>query len=304
MELEELRSEARTGARRVPIFIPYLALVLGVIGLGFSAIFVKWANAPGTVSGFYRMAIAAAVMAVPFAARARREQPAPGRYYLIAAFGGLFFAGDLALWNTAVLMSSATTSTFLGNTSPLWVALGALLLFKQKLGRLFWAGLLLTMIGASVMVGSDFLTHPLLGLGDLLAAAAGFCYGSFYLAAERARQKLSTMTAWWVSAAASTVVLLIASLLLRQPLLGYSATTYWNLVLLALVTQVGGYLAINYALGHLPASIVSPTMVGQPIVTAILAVALLAESLGAAQFFGGALVLIGILVVHRSSDSP
>ncbi len=302
MELEEQRSQSRPGAERVPAIIPYLALVLGVLGLGFSAIFVKWANAPGTVSGFYRMAIAVAVMAAPFAVRARRQRAAPLSYYLIAVLGGLFFAGDLALWNTAVLISSATTSTFLGNTSPLWVALGALLLFKQRLGRLFWAGLVLTMVGASAMVGSDFLTHPLQGLGDLLAVGAGFCYGSFYLAAERARQKLSTMAAWWVSAAASTVVLLIASLLLRQPLLGYSATTYLNLVLLALVTQVGGYLAINYALGHLPASIVSPTMVGQPVVTAILAVPLLGESLGAAQLFGGALVLIGILVIHRSSE--
>ena len=45
----------------------------------------------------------------------------------------------------------------------------------------------------------------------------------------------------------------------------------------AIVSQAIGYISISYALGHLPAHIVSPTMVGQPIVTTLLAIPLLAE---------------------------
>ncbi|MGB8644485.1 MAG: DMT family transporter [Anaerolineae bacterium] len=96
--------------------------------------------------------------------------------------------------------------------------------------------------------------------------------------------------------------MLAVSLILKQPLWGYPAAAYWNMLALALLTQVGGYLAIYYALGHLPASIVSPTMVGQPVVTAILAVPLLGERLTPAQIVGGLLVVIGILVVNASHD--
>ena len=47
--------------------------------------------------------------------------------------------------------------------------------------------------------------------------------------------------------------------------------TYLLLAALAFGPQLLGWLAINYAQGHLPASLVSPSLLGQPVVTAILA---------------------------------
>ena len=283
-----------------PKFLPYLALVVGALGMAFSAIFVKWAGAPGAVNGVYRMGIAAAVLAIPFGVQARRQRPLSRRHVWLAVLAGLLFAGDLATWNTATLITSAANSTLLANTSPLWVGLGALLLFKEKLRPGFWAGLLLAMTGAMAIFGADYLRHPSLGLGDLLALVAGFFYGSFFLAAQRAREQLSALVAWWISAVASTLALLIAALVLRQPLFGYSLATYLNLAAVALVTQVIAYLCVSYALGHLPASVVSPTLLMQPVLTALLAVPLLGEKLGLPQLVGGALVLAGISIVHRS----
>jgi drug/metabolite transporter (DMT)-like permease len=283
-------------------WLPYLALGFAVLALGFSAIFVKWANVPGAVSGFYRVALAAAVMTVPVAPRARREWPWPRQAAWLAALAGIFFAGDLASWNTAVLITNAANATLFGNTAPLWVGLGALLLFKEKLRPVFWAGMLLAMIGAAVILGSDFLTHPRLGVGDLLALLAGLFYGAFMLATQRARQGLSAMTSWWISAVTSSAALLLVGLLLQQPLTGYPLASYLSLLALALVTQAGGYLAINYALGHLSASLVSPTLLGQPVLTAILAMPLLGEPLLPAQIVGGLMVLAGIWLVHRQAD--
>lgn len=283
-------------------FLPYLALAFGVAGLGLSAIFVKWANAPGAVSGFYRMGIAAVVMAIPFGVQARQRAPLSTRHLWFAVLAGLFFAGDLATWNTAVLMTNAANATLLGNTSPFWVSFGALILFKEKLRPLFWAGLVLAMFGIVAILGEDFLIHPTLGTGDLLGLLGGFFYGMFFLAAERARDKLSSLISWWVSAAISTAALLGVSVILQQSLLGYPIQTWHSLIALALVTQVGGWLAINYALGHLPASLVSPTLLAQPVITAIAAVPLLGQSLSATQIIGGLLVLAGIYIVHRSKQ--
>ncbi len=137
----------------------------------------------------------------------------------------------------------------------------------------------------------------------VLALLAGLFYGAFFLATERARDNLSSLVTWWVAAVSSAVALLAFSLILRQPLWGYSPTTYASLIALALVTQVGGYIAINYALGHLPASVVSPTLLGQPVLTALLAVPLLGEALTAAQIVGGLAVLAGIAIVHRAKEN-
>jgi drug/metabolite transporter (DMT)-like permease len=291
---------------------PYLALILGLASIGLSAIFVKWANAPGAVSGFYRMAIATIVMTIPFAISLRREitnyelripnskLPLTTYHVLLAIIAGLFFAGDLATWNTAVLIGNAANATLFGNTAPVWVSFGALILFKEKLRPAFWAGLLFAMLGAGVILGGDFLQHPQIGIGDLLGLLAGFFYGMFFLATERARDQLSSLVSWWISAAVCALALLALSIAFKQPLTGYPIETWINLVILAIVVQVIGWLLLNYALGHLPASIVAPTLLMQPVLTAIFGVPLLGQPLGIAQVIGGALVLVGIFVVHRA----
>src|SRR6185295_2999815 len=99
-------------------YLPYAALVLGTLGLAFSAMFVRWSGAPGPVAGFYRVSIAAAVMALPVLARARRaaggvplRRALSWRHLALAALAGLFFSGDLSTWNTAVMITNATNAT-------------------------------------------------------------------------------------------------------------------------------------------------------------------------------------------------
>jgi amino acid transporter len=53
----------------------YLLLALGIFFISFSAIFTKWTDLPGVTSGFYRLAIAAAVLALPFYRRRTQHPP-------------------------------------------------------------------------------------------------------------------------------------------------------------------------------------------------------------------------------------
>lgn len=281
-------------------FYLYLALAAGVLGLGFSAIFVRWANAPGVVTSFYRVAVAVVLMAVPFYRRARAKGELPRDGIRFAVLGGLFFAADLALWATGVMMSGATNPTLLANASPLWVGLGALWLFRERLEAAFWVGLGVAMAGAAVILGLDALRAASLGWGTLLGLLASVFYGGYFLLAQRGRESLDSVTYFWLAALSSTLALLALSLALGQPLTGYPPSTYLDFLAVGLVSQVIGYLAINYALGHLPASLVAPTMLGQPVMTAILAVPLLGEGLRPLQVVGGVAVLAGVYLVHRS----
>ncbi len=278
----------------------YLALGIGTLSLGFSAIFVRWADAPGSVASFYRMLVPVFLLAWPFYRRVKARESLPRQGLGFAVLGGLFFAADLAFWSTGVVLSGATNPTLLANTAPLWVGLGALFFFREKLNAMFWAGLLLAMTGAVVILGLDSLRAASFGLGTLLGLFAGIFYGGYYLITQRGRETLDSLTYFWPAAVSSTLGLLVLNLALRQPLTGYSAFTYLNFFALGLVPQVFGYLAINYALGYLPASVVAPTMLGQPVLTAILAGPLLGEALSLWQVLGGIAVLVGVYVVHRS----
>ena len=284
-------------------FPAYLALGVSIISMSFSAIFVRWANAPGIVASFYRMAIAAVLLAWPFYRRVKARGTPSRRGLRFAVLGGLFFAADLALWSTGVVLSGAANPTLLANTAPLWVGLGALVLFREKLKAMFWVGLLLAMTGAAVILGLDSLRSVSFGVGTLLGLLAGVFYGGYFLITQRGRETLDSLAYFWPAAVSSTLGLLILCLALRQPLSGYPASAYLNFLALGVVSQVSGYLSINYALGHLPASIVAPTMLGQPVVTAILAGPLLGEALSLWQVLGGLAVLAGVYVVHRSQTS-
>jgi drug/metabolite transporter (DMT)-like permease len=276
----------------------YIVLGLSLIGLGFSGIFVRLANAPGAVAGFYRVAIAAAVLFIPFI-RDVRQGGRPGRReVLIALSAGLLFAGDLFFWNTGILISGATNPTLMGNTAPIWVGLGAILFFHERPGRLFWVGLLVAMAGAAIILGVDALND--VGLGTFFGILSGMFYGAYFLVVQRSRQQLNTLTSFWLSVAGSIIGLALMARLLNQPLTGYSTYTYLNLIGLGLFVQVGGQMGVAYALGYLPASLVSPTLLLQPVLTGLLAVPILGEALSLVQIVGGAAVLLGIFIVHRS----
>ncbi len=275
-----------------------IVLLLGLLGMGFSGIFVSLAQAPGAVAGFYRMGVAAVLLVLPFARGIARDGRPSRRESLIAVLAGLFFAGDLFFWNTGILLSGATNPTLMGNTAPIWVGLGAILFFQERPGRLFWVGLAVAIGGAAVILGVDALND--VGLGTFFGILSGMFYGGYFLVVQRSRQKLNTLTSFWLSAFGSALALALIARLLGQPLTGYSPRAYLYLVALGLVVQVGGQMAVAYALGYLPASLVSPTLLLQPVLTGLLAVPILGEALSPVQIIGGAAVLGGIYIVHRS----
>ncbi len=281
-----------------PSFHAYLALGIGVLSLGFSAIFIRWADAPGIVSSFYRMAVAAVLLALPFFQQRYKRGGLPKRGVLLAIMGGLFFAGDMALWSTGVTLGGATNPTLLANTAPVWVGVGALIFMRERLSGMFWLGLFLALAGASVVLGLDSLREFALGLGSFLGLLGGIFYGAYFLISQRGRQLLDSLSYFWLTVTSATLGLWLITWAAGQPFGGYTRDTYLIFLAMGVVSQVIGWLAINYAQGYLPATVVSPTLLGQPLATAVLAFLLLGETFTWGQIAGGLVVLAGVFIVH------
>jgi drug/metabolite transporter (DMT)-like permease len=275
--------------------VAYAALAVGTVCIGFSAVLVKVAGVPGVASGFYRVAVAAACLVPVWLLRRR---PIPARPAFLAAASGLWYALDLATWNTSLLLTSAANATLLANLAPLWVGLWSAEVLRERLGRPFWVAMGIALAGTAIVLDAGGGTHTL-GKGDLLAIAASGFYAGYMLTAERARSRLDTVSFVTLSTVVSAALLWAASVATAAPLTGYSGRTWAALLAMGLVSQLGGWLAISYALGHVRAAHVSLTLLGQPVVTAILAVPLLGEALKAHQVVGGLLVLAAIGLVHR-----
>lgn len=240
------------------------------------------------------MAIAALVFGLPFLRRAGRLRWSEVRFALL---GGALFGADLAAWATGVTLSNAVDPTLLANTAPIWVGIGAMLFFRERMRLGFWIGLALATLGAGLVIGVSARGAT---LGALLGLLAGVFYAGYFLVTQRGRQQLDTLSYFWLYSASSAVLLLLLAIVTGSPLTGYPPRSYAVFLLMGVVTQMIGYFSISYALGVLPASVVSPTLLGQPVVTAALAGPLLGELLGSQQLIGGAAVMLGVFVVHRS----
>jgi drug/metabolite transporter (DMT)-like permease len=116
-----------------------------------------------------------------------------GRMLGIIALGGLFFALDLALYNSSILKTSAANATLLGNNTPVAVGLLSWLVFRKRPALAFWLGLLLALSGTLVILWADLGKVVRFGVGDFMALGAAGCFAVYLLATERVRTSTSTL---------------------------------------------------------------------------------------------------------------
>jgi len=271
----------------------YAALFAAILCISWSAIFVRWTSIPGPASAFYRLLISTVVLLPTFLLPGRRQKLSMRSYAIIAA-GGLFFALDLAFYNTSILQTSAANATLLANNTPIFVGVLTWLVFRRRPSYSFWIGLALAVAGSLVILRSDLARHVRLGLGDAMALAASACFAGYLLATEQVRSHTDTLEFLRPAIFSSTIFMFAFALILRVPLGVPDRRTLLALLGLGLVSQLGGYLALTYALGHLPATVTSVSLLSQGPLTAVLAALLLGEPLARYQIAGGALVLLGV----------
>ena len=277
---------------------PYAGLVIGIVCIAWSAIFVRWTSIPGPASALYRLLIPAIVLLPTFFLPGRRQKLSM-RSYAIIAIGGFFFALDLAFYNTSILKTNAANATLLGNNTPIAVGLLTWLVFRRKPSLSFWIGLALAVVGSLVIVSADLAKHVKFGLGDIMALAAAACFAVYLMATEEIRAHTTTLEFLRLAILSSTIFMFLITLALRVPLGISDRRTFLALLGLGLISQLGGYLALTYALGHLPATVTSVSLLSQGPLTAVLAALLLGEPLTIYQIAGGSLVLVGVGLANR-----
>ncbi len=284
--------------------LSYLCLFISILAISLGIFFIRWAEVPGPVSATYRMGLALFFQLPYFIFLKRRPAVRPEKKqsgYALLAGGSMGL--NLVLWSTAVLKTKVANASLLTNSAPIFVAMFSWLILRTRLNRLFWLGLVLAIFGMAVVIGMDFIFEPSLSQGNLLALASAIFYAAYYLLVARSRQGMGTFNTVLLIELGATVVLGTYCVVANLPLKGFSSHTWLMFCLNALITQVVGYLAMTYALGHLPAWIISPTMILQPVLTALLAIPIMGEALRWNQIVGGIIVVAGIYIVNRTINA-
>ncbi|HEX9012528.1 MAG TPA: DMT family transporter, partial [Anaerolineaceae bacterium] len=211
------------------------------------------------------------------------------------------------------------SSVVLVTTTPLWVAIFSPLLLHERLDKSVWVGLGLALVGGAVVGISDACRVGTVGIscpapgsllqgramaGNFLALVGAWCAAGYLMIGRRLRARLSlqTYTTFVYGVAGLVLVVLVAAA--RQAVTGFSPLIYLWLLCLAVIPQVLGHSTYNWSLRYLPVTMVSVSLLGEPIGSTILAYLLLGETPTAVKLFGGLLILAGIYLAARRAAAP
>ncbi|MES2274580.1 MAG: DMT family transporter [Bacteroidota bacterium] len=281
---------------------PKLSLAIGIICIAFSAIFVKLAGVPPVTAAFYRIAIAWIIL-LPWCLIKRKTIIARPDMW-VALLAGVVFAADVAVWNMSILKISATVSTLLANLAPVWVGLMSYIFLRKRSGWLFWLGTAVAIMGMLVLVGYQDLIKLQFNGGILLAVAASILYAIYIMLTKNVLRRIDTITFMFYNMLGAVVFLLLINLVQGAQLLHFPAQTWGYFIGMGVICQLAGWITINYAISHLPATKTSVALLGQTVVTAIFAALLLSEKLAVKKIIGSVVVLagIGITFVKRAPN--
>ena len=310
-----------TVPQQPPRINPFLAIIFGILAVSTASVFIRYAqaNAPSLVIAAWRLSLATLVLAPVALTRYGPElRRMTSKELALGLLSGVFLSVHFATWISSLEFTSVASSVVLVSTSPLFVALLAPVFLKEHISRQIVAGLILALLGISIVAISDTCTwqNSSLGcppfreflqgkafLGDLLALAGALAGACYMMIGRRLRGGLSVVSYIFVVYGMAAVVLVFVMFAAGQSPWGYPPITYGWFALLALVPQLLGHSTFNWALGYLSAAFVSLTLLGEPIGSTILAYFFLHETPTVLKVIGAILILTGIMIASKSEKA-
>lgn len=285
--------------------MPYIRVVLALIAsvaiISSASILIKLADAPVLIIAAYRLGIAALVLApVTLAVRREHLQALSRRDWLIGAVAGSFLGLHFIAWIASLEYTSVASSVVLVTINPIFVGLGMVVIFRERLHPLLVWGIALSVTGGILIGYSDFQVAGQAIYGDALALLGAVFHSGYLLLGQRLRRRLDLLPYITVVYGMAALLVLVAALVTQQTFTGYAPATYLFMVLLALGPQLLGHTAYNWTLRYVSAAVVAVAILGEPVGASILAYFILDEHLTLLQVGGGALVLIGIYLALRT----
>jgi drug/metabolite transporter (DMT)-like permease len=283
-----------------------LSALLGALAIAFSSVLVRLSHASPSTAAIFRCAFALPVLGLlawledrRFGSRARSDRR-------VAVGAGVFFAADLILWHNSIDDVGAGLATVLANIQVVIVPLVAWALLSERPGRRVLAALPIALLG--VLLISGVLQSGAYGRnptrGTLFGLGAGIAYVGFLMLLRRSSSDLRRVAGPLFEATATAAVACVAAGLVIGDA---DLTPAWPgvgwLIVLALTSQVLGWLLITTSLPRLPSAITSLTLTVQPVGAVALAALILGEAPTGLQLVGVAVVVAAVITATAPGRS-
>jgi drug/metabolite transporter (DMT)-like permease len=286
---------------------PVAFALAGALTIAFSAILVRLSHASPETAAFFRCAFAVPLLGLLAWRERRRMGPRGARERRLAALAGLFFAADLIFWHHAIEDVGAGLATVLGNLQVVVVAYAAWAVLGERPSARVVAAVPIVLCG--VVLISGVLEHGAYGQnparGVLFGALTSIAYAAFLLLLRSANagERRPAGPLFDATLVAAIACLPAGWAIGTLDLTPDARATFW-LAVLALTSQVLGWMLISVSLPRLPAALASVLLFIQPVGSVLLGMLILGESPSALQLAGVAVILGGVGVATLPGRRP
>lgn len=277
----------------------YLALLFGVFSLSTSAIFVRLANAPSAITGFFRLLFATLIL-LPFLLANKQNRrlllSLSKKQWTLGILSGLLLSGHYMLWYESLRYTSVASSTVIVTLQPLFsIVIGSIFL-KERYHKLAIGGCLIAIAGCFLIGWGDFQISSQALFGDLLSFIAAGIISIYFFIGQAVRKELSAVPYSIISYFSSSIFLGCYAMMGRNSFTGYPVATWMAFGGLALISTIFGQFIFNWLLKWVSATVISMSILGETVGTCILAYFILNEAISLQQGLGITIILLGLVL--------
>ena len=279
-----------------------LAVLLGVAGVSLSAVLVRWSTAPSLILVLYRVGMAAALLA-PYTLLRHREElrTLAQREVLLCLASGAFLGLHFAAYFESLRWTSIASSVVLVDTEVLFVALGTVLVLRQRLSGRAWLAVALAFGGSVVIAMADTAVGPDAVRGDIIALSGALCMAVYTMIGAVCRKNISTTVYTFLVYCSAALTVLVIALFGGLPLTGYGAENVLTALGMAVFCTLLGHSVFSWGLKYLSPAFISTAKLLEPVFASVWGLALFGERPGLLTRLGGAVIIAGVALYSRTT---
>ncbi|WDR35819.1 DMT family transporter [Pseudomonas serboccidentalis] len=299
--------QAHTTASDRPVYLTLAAVTMIWGGTFVAGRFLAGSLSPMFAASLRFLLASAALLGFLWIARIPLARPTPRQWLQLTLLGffGIFFYNLCFFYGLHYI--NASRASLIVALNPAVIGLGSWLLFKERLGRVKVVGIVLCIIGATLVIVSRnpqlLAATPNAWIGDLLILGCVLGWGVYSLCSRGLNQSLGPLQTVTFSVLIGTVMLWLLAVLRGEvsaaALINLGTPQWLSLIYLGVLGSALAYIGYYDGIRKIGATRSGVFIALNPLTAVLLGALLLGEQLTLTLCLGGGLVLAGIYLCNK-----
>ncbi|MCM8767700.1 MAG: DMT family transporter [Candidatus Omnitrophica bacterium] len=221
--------------------------------------------------------------------------------FLFLAISGIFLMSTFIF--ISLKTSSATISSVLMSSNPIFVVLISIFFLKDKITLEKVLGVLIGFVGCAIVIKEDINIFSWNGEKiNIYALLAAICWAIYTVIGEKPTKKYGAVETTFIASFIGTIILFLSVKFLRFNLFGNNLYGFLSGLYLGIFPTGIGFTLWFLALNYLKPFYLAPIQYLTPVITYILSIFILKEKISSVVFTGMFLIFLSLFLIQKKED--